>query len=317
MIKDVFNNKKRESAEIGFGTKNYNESVRFLNQNGTVNVKRKVSDKHIGFDLYHWLLGINWIQFFLLVFVSYVVVNTLFAIIYFLIGADKFGGLALGNDSENFYQLFFFSAQTLTTVGYGHIFPNSVLISTVSSIESMLGLMGFALVTGILYGRFSKPKADLQYSTNGLIAPYKTISGFMFRVANKKQNELIETECQVILAINNTETKRRDFHFLDLERSKINLLPLTWTVVHPIDENSPLYGVKETDLNQRDAEFIILIKSITDTYFQTVYSRMSYKYSEMVWNAKFIPMRQKPHLDGSISINLNDIHTFEKMSGNL
>lgn len=313
MIKEVFHNKKKESAEIGFGTKNYNESVRFLNQNGTVNVKRKVSDKHIGFDLYHWLLGITWVQFFTLVFVSYVVVNTMFAVLYYAIGADKFGGLDVGSGSEKFYQLFFFSAQTLTTVGYGHIYPNSVFPSTVSSIESMLGLMGFALVTGILYGRFSKPKADLQYSNEALVAPYKDITGLMFRVANKKQNELIETECQVILAINNPETQRRDFHFLELERSKINLLPLTWTVVHPIDDKSPMFGLTASDVKERDGEFIILIKSITDTYFQTVYSRMSYKHSELTWNAKFVPMKQMPHKDGSISINLQDIHSYDKL----
>ena len=313
MIKDVFNKQKTETAEIGFGSKNYNESVRFLNQNGTVNVRRKVSDKHIGFDLYHWLLGISWPQFFGLVFISYVIVNTMFAIIYYVIGADKFGGLDVGTGSEKFYQLFFFSAQTLTTVGYGHIYPNSVFPSTISSIESMLGLMGFALVTGILYGRFSKPRADLQYSNEAIIAPYKEITGLMFRVANKKQNELIETECQVILAINNLDTERRDFHFLDLERNKINLLPLTWTVVHPIEDKSPLYGLSENDLKNRDGEFIILIKSITDTYFQTVYSRMSYKSSELVWNAKFVPMKQMPNKDGSISINLNDIHSYTKV----
>jgi len=313
MIKDVFNKQKVETAEIGFGNKNYNESVRFLNQNGTVNVRRKVSDKHIGFDLYHWLLGISWPRFFGLVFISYVIVNTIFAVIYYVIGADKFGGIDVGSGSEKFYQLFFFSAQTLTTVGYGHIYPNSVFPSTISSIESMLGLMGFALVTGILYGRFSKPRADLQYSNEAVVAPYKEITGLMFRVANKKQNELIETECQVILAINNLDTQRRDFHFLDLERSKINLLPLTWTVVHPIEDKSPLYGLSENDLKNRDGEFIILIKSITDTYFQTVYSRMSYKSNELVWNAKFVPMKQMPNKDGSISINLNEIHSYNKV----
>jgi inward rectifier potassium channel len=313
MIKETLNNKKKESAELGFGSKNYNESVRFLNQDGTVNIKRKVTDKHIGFDMFHWLLGIKWGQFFALVFFSYGAVNTLFAIIYFSIGVDKFGGIEVGSGIENFLQLFFFSAQTLTTVGYGHIYPNSSLISTVSSIESMFGLMGFALVTGILYGRFAKPKADIQYSNKALITPYNDITGFMFRIANKKQNELIETECQLVLAINNLETKKRDFHFLDLERSKINFLPLTWTLVHPIDDKSQLYDVTQDEFNQRDGEFIILIKSITDTYFQTVYSRMSYKASEIAWNAKFVPMKQMPNKDGSISINLNDIHSYDKL----
>jgi inward rectifier potassium channel len=313
MIKETFNNKKKVSAELGFGNKNYNESVRFLNQDGTVNIKRKVSDKHIGFDIYHWLLGISWVQFFVLVFLSYVAVNTLFAIVYFSIGADKFGGMDVGTGSEKFYQLFFFSAQTLTTVGYGHIYPNSVFTSTASSIESMLGLMGFALVTGILYGRFAKPKADIQYSKEAVIAPYQDVTGFMFRIANKKQNELIETECKLALAINNPESKKRDFHFLELERNQINFLPFTWTIVHPIDDKSPMYGVTEMDLRDRDAEFVILIKSITDTYFQTVYSRMSYKPKEVVWNARFTPMKQKPHQDGSISINLSEIHSYDKL----
>ena len=313
MIKEAFNNKKKEGAELGFGNKNYNESVRFLNQDGTVNIKRKVSDKHIGFDMYHWLLGISWSRFIALVFVSYVAVNTLFALVYFFIGADKFGGMGVGTGSEKFSQLFFFSAQTLTTVGYGHIYPNSVFASSVAAIESMLGLMGFALVTGILYGRFAKPKADIQYSNEAVIAPYRDMTGFMFRVANRKQNELIETECKLALAINNLETKKRDFHFLELERSQINFLPFTWTIVHPIDDKSPLFDITEGELEARDAEFVILIKSITDTYFQTVYSRMSYKPKEIVWNAKFTPMKQKPNRDGSISINLSEIHSYDKL----
>lgn len=312
MIKETLNNKKGEE-DLGFGNKNYNESVRFLNQDGTVNIRRKVSDKHMGFDIYHWLLSISWTQFFSLVFVSYVVVNTLFALVYFSIGADKFGGTEVGTGSEKFYQLFFFSAQTLTTVGYGHVYPNSVFTSSVSAIESMLGLMGFALVTGILYGRFSKPKADIQYSNNALVAPYQDMTGFMFRIGNRKQNELLETECQVVLAINNPETRRRDFKALELQIKKINFLPLTWTIVHPIDEKSPMLGLTEKDLYDRDAEFVILIKAITDTYFQTVYSRMSYKADEMVWNAKFVPMKQKPHNNRSLSINLKDIHDYEKL----
>lgn len=313
MIKETFSNKKKLSAELGFGNKNYNESVRFLNQDGSVNIKRKISDKQIGFDLYHWLLSITWLQFITLVIISYVGVNTLFAIIYFGLGADKFGGLEGGASTENFSKLFFFSAQTLTTVGYGHIYPNSTYTSSVSAIESMLGLMGFALVTGLLYGRFSKPKADIQYSNNAVIAPYTDVTGFMFRIANKKQNELIETECKLALAINNLETKKREFHFLELERNQINFLPFTWTVVHPIDDKSPMYGLAEKDIIERDAEFVILIKSITDTYFQTVYSRMSYKPQEIIWNAKFNPMKQTPQKSGGISINVKDIHDYTKV----
>lgn len=259
------------------------------------------------------MLSISWKQFIALVFASYIGVNTVFALVYFSIGADKFGGIEVGTGTEKFSQLFFFSAQTLTTVGYGHIYPNSVYVSSVAAIESMLGLMGFALVTGLLYGRFAKPKADIQYSNDAVVAPYGDITGFMFRIANKKQNELIETECKLALAINNPETKRRDFHFLELERNQINFLPFTWTIVHPIDDKSPLVNLTEKELHERDAEFVILIKAITDTYFQTVYSRMSYKPKEIVWNAKFKPMKQMPDNSGSISINLKDIHSYERL----
>ncbi len=308
MIKDSTHNKKKISAELGFGNKNYNESVRFLNQDGTVNIKRKVSDKHIGFDIYHWLLGISWTRFIVLVFVSYVAVNTLFAIIYFSIGADKFGGMEVGAGSEKFSQLFFFSAQTLTTVGYGHIYPNHTVISSIAAIESMMGLLGFALATGVLYGRFSRPKVTLEYSNSAVIAPYQNITAFMFRVANRKQNELIENECQLALALNNKETQKREFHFLSLERSKINFLPSSWTIVHPIDDKSPLYNFNEEELLKGNAEFIILFKSINDTYSQTVYSRMSYKANEIEWNKKFASVKQTPNGNGRIEVAIADIH---------
>ena len=123
MIKEGFNNKKKGEAELGFGTKNYDKAVRFFNRDGTVNVTRRNSDSHRGFDIYHWLISITWTWFIVLVFASYIVVNTLFAVIYFMLGTARFGGLESVGDSSNFTNLFFFSAQTLTTVGYGHVYP--------------------------------------------------------------------------------------------------------------------------------------------------------------------------------------------------
>lgn len=313
MIKDKFS-KKNEEAELGFGTKNYNESVRFLNKNGSVNIKRKIDGKHIGFDIYHYLITISWAKFILWVLFSYILTNTLFAFAYYVAGYEKFGGMDALTEPEKFSHLFFFSAQTLTTVGYGHIYPNSVYTSSISAIESMLGLMGFALVTGLLYGRFSKPKADVEYSTFSVIAPYRGITGFMFRIANKRQNELIENECQLALTINNKDTGKREFHFLPLELNKINFLALSWTIVHPIDEQSPIYGLTRENLLESDAEFIILFKAINDTYSQNVYSRMSYKAKEIMWNSKFIPVKQTPHKNGSISINIKDIHEIEVLN---
>lgn len=313
MIKEGLNNRKKAEAELGFGSKSYNESVRFFNRDGSVNVRRRGAKNHIGFDIYHWLISISWTKFIGLVFLSYIVVNTLFALIYFSLGASRFGGLETMGESSHFMDLFFFSAQTLTTVGYGHVYPVDPFTNTVSAIESMLGLMGFALVTGLLYGRFSKPKADIAYSQEAVIAPYKDVTGFMFRIANRKQNELIEVECKLGVGFNDLQTGRRNFYFLELERNSINFLPLTWTIVHPIDDKSPLFGLTEAELRKSDVEFVILVKAINDTYFQSVYSRMSYKAPEIVWNAKFIPVPQISSGKGAVSINLKDLHEYQKL----
>lgn len=309
----MVNNKNKIETELGFGSKNHNETVRLLNKDGSINVKRLSVGKHGGFDIYHWLITISRKKFITVVLLGYIIINTFFAAIYFLVGAEKFGGVSIGQGLDNFLQLFFFSAQTLTTVGYGHIYPNSTLISSIAAIESMFGLLGFALATGVLYGRFSRPQAYIEYSKDAVISTYKNHSAFMFRIANQKQTELIELDCQLALAINNTETKKREFHFLDLERQKINFLPSSWTIVHPINETSPLYNYTEKEFNESDAEFIILLKAINDTYSQTVYSRMSYKPKEVVWNAKFTPVKTVTNNKGGISINLKDIHVFEKI----
>ncbi len=313
MIKEILNNKKIGETELGFGNKNYNESVRFLNKDGSVNIKRKNIGKHAGFDAYHWMISTSWTRFIVTVLGSYLMVNTLFAFLYYSIGATHFGGIRVCCKIDDFLQLFFFSAQTLTTVGYGHIYPNSTIVSSVSSIESLVGLLGFALATGILYGRFSRPKADIEYSNRGVIAPYENITAFMFRIANRKQYELIENECKVVLAINNLKNNKREFHNLKLEIANINFLPFSWTIVHPITTDSPMYEISESDFNKSDPELIILFKAINDTYSQSVYSRVSYKAKEIDWNSKFVPIKQVANNDGSISINLTDIHKIEKL----
>ncbi len=305
-------NKKNENIELGFGTKNYETSVRFLNKDGTVNVKRKGLNKLDNIDIYHWLITTTWRNLIFLITVSYILTNTIFACLYYFFGYNNFGGVHAGTAPDRFLDLFFFSAQTLTTVGYGHVYPDSTAVSTIAAIESLTGLLGFALATGILYGRFSRPKAEILYSENVLIAPYKDHTGLMFRIANTKQNELIEIEASVVLSYSNPETNRREFVALPLERNKINFLTMSWTIVHPIEETSPLYGVDIKEILKRDTELIILVKAINDTYSQTVYSRMSYKAVEFIEKARFIPIKQETG-NGKINIDLKEIHSFEKV----
>lgn len=195
----LFNNKINNKPELGFGTKNYNKSVRFINQDGSVNVKRNGLGWLKNTDLYHWLINVRLSKLILVIIMGYTLVNFLFATIYFLIGVDGFGGIDFTTQLGTYFSLFFFSAQTLTTLGYGHMYPISHAASTVAAIESLLGLMSFALATGILFGRFSRPKADLLYSKNILISPYEGITGLMFRIANKMQYELIECEALVTI----------------------------------------------------------------------------------------------------------------------
>ncbi|HOZ87748.1 MAG TPA: ion channel [Bacteroidia bacterium] len=308
----VLKNKTGEERELGFGTKNYGNRVRFLDNDGRVNVHRAgMGIKNL--DIYHWLITTSKLNLVLVIILSYTIVNLVFACVYYLIGPGYFGGLDADKAGQQFLNLFFFSAQTITTLGYGHIYPIGNSASIAASVESLLGLLTFALATGVLYGRFSRPRAHLLYSKNMLIAPFKGGSAFMFRIANRKQYELIESEASVTITLNNPETKRRDFFNLKLEINRVNFLALSWTIVHPVDDESPLYGLSKKDLEERDVEFIILIKAINDTYSQTVYSRNSYKAEEIIEQAKFKPLSPEANKRGRVHLVVTDIHLYETL----
>ncbi|MDZ4665704.1 MAG: ion channel [Bacteroidota bacterium] len=306
----IFNGKKANETELGFGSKNYKDSVRFLNSDGTVNVRRTGMGM-ANLDPYHWLTTISFKKFIFIIIGFYTTVNLFFASVYFTLCYNSFGGLESSRGLGRFLDLVYFSSQTITTVGYGHVYPKEHLASLIASLQSLFGLMLFAIVTGVLFGRFSRPKNSLLYSKNILLAPYKDMTALMFRVANTKQYELIENEANVVMTMNNPATNKREFFNLTLELEKINFLALTWTVVHPIDEKSPLNGLNITDLQERDAEIIILIKGITDTFSQTVFSRHSYKASQFLDKRKFVPVKQDVNEKGRVIISLEDIHVFE------
>ena len=187
-------------------------------------------------------------------------------------------------------KLFSSAPRLFTTVGYGGITPVGFGANTISSIESMMGWLAFALATGLVYGRFSRPKARLLFSRHAIIAPYKDIIAFEFRMANLRANQLIEVEVQVIMTrIEHTAggEKIRKFYELELERNRVNFLSLSWTVVHPITPNSPIHGWNNKKVKQGETEFLVLIKGYDDTFNQTVYSRSSYWHNEIVWGARF------------------------------
>jgi inward rectifier potassium channel len=192
---------------------------------------------------------------------------------------------------SRFLQCFFFSSQTLTTVGFGAISPVSPAANIVAALEALCGLLGFAVATGLLFGRVSRPSARIGFSRKALIAPYQEGTSFQFRMVNRRANTLIEPSATLMLmTVDRTDgTSRRDFTLLKLERPSIMLFPLTWTIVHPIDADSPLFGKTQADLEALQAEFMILVKAWDETFAQTVHQRFSYRYSELVWGGRFTP----------------------------
>ena len=297
--------------DLGLGTRT--GPGRGVNRDGTFNVRRVGLPLFRSYELYHHLITMGGFRFLGLLFLGFLVTNALFAAVYVGIGMEHFVRTGGNSRLDRMLDAFFFSAQTLTTVGYGHISPNSHLVSAVAALESLLGLLSFALATGLLYGRFSRPHARIRFSQQGLVAPYQDGTGFMFRFVNLRSNQLIEVEATLVLSFLDGESNTRRFITLPLERKRINLFPTSWTVVHPIDEASPLFGLTDEDLRQTQAEFIVLIKAFDDTFSQTIYQRTSYIATEVAWGVRFLPMASSG-TDGRMAMNVNLVDATEAVA---
>ncbi len=282
-------NKIASDIATGFGVNSENSGGRFVNRDGKPNVEKRGIPLMNRYSWYHSMLSLPRWKFFLFIFLVYIIVNLLFALIYNTIGVDHLGGIEKGTFFHNFIESFFFSAQTFTTVGYGRINPVGYLTSSIAAFEAFLGLLAFALATGLLFGRFAKPKAYLKFSTNAVIAPFKDSTALMFRLVPFKNNHLSEAEVKVSMAMRIEEDDRltNKFFNLPLEISKINTLSLSWTVVHPIDDRSPLYGFTENDYKNHYIEIITFFKAFDEDYSNTVVARTSYSNSEIIYGAKF------------------------------
>jgi len=264
-----------------------------LNPDGSFNVQRQGTRlKDAGWFLYFMNLG--WPSFLLQMPLIYLLVISAFAALYLWAGVENLQGGRSATTIEAVSTAFFFSVQTFTTVGYGHIAPASLVANFVAAAEALCGILSLAIATGLIYARFSRPTAHLAFSVNALIAPFAGGEALMFRLANRRPNVLLELEASLLLMtveLVDGERKRR-FVQLELERRKVYFLPLTWTVVHPIDEKSPLRGKTREDLEGEQAEFLVLIKAFDDTFSQTVHARHSYIPPDLVWGARFQPAFQ-------------------------
>ena len=264
---------------------------RAINKDGTFNVRR-VGASWRAFHPWLHVVNMSWSGFVILVVSFYLLLNLGFASLYFLLGAEAVIGSASPTESGRLLNCFFFSGHTLTTVGYGTLAPHGFAANMAATIEALVGLLGFAIITGLLVARVSRPSARIQYSANAIIGPYQDGTALMFRIANERSNNLMELDAQVLLM--QVVSKQgghleRKFDMLTLERNTVLMFPLTWTIVHPIDENSALFGKTADDLRSVQAEVLILVKGFDETFSQIVHTRYSYRADEIVWGAKFSP----------------------------
>ena len=263
---------------------------RIINEHGQFNVRRRGTTWRDIHPYLH-LVNMGWPRFLAVLFLGYIVINTMFAGVYFALGPDQLAGADAPTLWGRFLNDFFFSSHTLSTVGYGNIAPKGMGAHIVATFEALVGVLGFAVATGLLFGRVSRPSARIGFSENMLVSPYQEGTSLQFRMVNRRANSLMELEAKVMLmTVDLVDGKlQRNYNLLRLERPGVLFLPLSWTVVHPIDEDSPLWGKTAEDMLRLQAEVLILIKGYDDTFSQTVLARHSYRHDEILWNRRFAP----------------------------
>jgi inward rectifier potassium channel len=290
---------------------------RFINRDGTFNIDKVGLPFWERFSIYHTMLNLPRWKFICVILLFYFTANLLYTLIYLLIGTDQFTGMIATTEWQKVKEVFFFSTETFTTVGYGRVNPTGDGANIVAAIEAMTGFLSFAIATGLIYGRFSKPKAFLAFSDHALISPYKEGTGLMFRFASYKDNHaLTDVAIRVNIGLKVQENGNDLYRFydLELERNKVESLPMNWTVVHPINENSPLFGFNADDMKAADVEIYVIVRGFDDVYSNIVQQRTSYTYEEIRMNYKFIPMYRES-TDGKTTIlELHKLNEYKEVS---
>lgn len=295
--------RKKDVANTGLNSSATTKYARFINKDGSPNIRWQGAGILHRYSVYHFLINIsNW-KFILLIFGYYMLINLIFAVIYYIFCQNHLLGLIKGTPFETFEEVYFFSSQTLTTVGYGRISPQGLVTNTIASTEALIGILTLAIITGLLYGRFVKPKAYIRYSDNAVIAPFQDGKGLMFRLLPIKNARLSEVKVQLTASMMVEENGKtiNKYYNLPLQFGTINSLYLSWTVVHPINEDSPIWGMSMEDLVKADFEFIIYLKAFDEDFSNTVISHTSYTYEDILNGHKFIPMYlDSPDGEGTI-----------------
>jgi inward rectifier potassium channel len=310
--------KKNLNTELttGFGEKSTQSGNRYYRKDGKPNIVRKGIKFFDQLSWYHTMISMPRWKFWSWLLITYIIVNAIFASIYYAVGIQNLNGVDSGSALHNYLEAFFFSFQTFTTVGYGHVSPSGLLTSSVAAFESFLGVLTLALAAGLFYGRFSRPRSFLRFSDIALIAPYKNGTALMFRTTPYKNNHLMDAEVKLTMGmrvLKNGEEKN-EFYTLGVEFNKINALVLNWTIVHPINENSPIYGMTLEELREARAEMLVYLKAYDEGFANTVVARTSYTADEMIEGAKFKPMYERSASGEATLLHIDKLNEYEKVT---
>lgn len=295
-----------KKSDPGLGTLYNSEIKRLVNPDGTYNMRRKGALRGVK-DLYKHLIEVKWWLFLLYAFLYYLVINAVFAVLYMVVGINGISGT--NPEIPDFFNAFFFSVQTFTSLGYGAMSPLSFGANLIETLESFAGLMSIALITGLLYGRFSRPKSKLAFSKNILITPYKDGNAVMFKMVNKRDSILLNAEVKAILIMDQGDGENRfnkTFARLDLELNQINFFPLTWTLVHAITEDSPFHGFDVEKLQARNAEVLILVEAFDETHSQSITEKSAYGSDQWLEGYKF-DRNFRIGKDGTLELYINEL----------
>ena len=294
------------TKDPGLGTKFKQPVKRLMNEDGSYNIKRIGGLSKLQ-DFYKFLIDISWFKFLCFTGGFYLGINMLFTVLYLVVGMDQLVGVS--SNYPPFYSAFFFSVQTFTTLGYGSISPSGIASNLIATVEAFVGLMSFALATGLLYGRFSKPKVKILFTKNVILTPFDGGKAMMFKLVNLRKNVLLNTKVDVLLILDKggqTDSNNKEYFRVKLENDKVNFFPLTWTIVHKINEKSPLYGMDVPELTRRNAELVILVETFDETYGQMILQKHSYAQHQWKENVKF-EKNFRTNQTGQVELFVNEI----------
>ena len=304
--------------DTGFGTNASNYGGRFINRDGTFNLRKEGMPFLQRYSIYHSMLTLPRWKFIALILTFYFVINLAYTVIYLLVGVDQLQGVLATTNWGKFKEAYFFSTETFTTVGYGRVNPIGDGANFVASIEAMTGFLSFALATGLMFGRFARPRAYLLFSDHALVSPFKEGTALMFRFASYKDKHTltdVEIRVNIGLQVQKDDGSGAEYRYYDLalERTKVESLPMNWTVVHPIDDKSPLQGFSYEDMQVADVELYVLIRGFDDVYSNLVQQRTSYTYHEIKYNRKFIPMYRESDNGNTTVLELHKVNEYEEI----